>query len=507
MNRENRKKDTVTRDTILLTVLSMALQALGLIFNVKLSDTAGTAAVGIMSLIMSFFSCIMILANGNIFVSTSRFVSEENENGGNIFHVMRMSLTFSLLLSGSFSVISFAASDHIAVNILKSPELGLAVRILSFSLTPAAVGSCIKGYFHGLRKIKVPMRGDITEFALKWAVMAALMFIPRDMNFYVITACSVCVGEIASCIYYVCSFVHSIHTYSRRLSDKCILENGRAYMKANLPIVVIGYVQMIMSAANEAIVPATLLGYNTSADEALSQYGMFEAMIIPAIFFPAVAMSSMSNIMIPEAAAALRAGRERLERLIGESFRKCFSYSFFISGMFLCFGSSLGRIMCPSDELVSRSLKILAPVIPFIYLEFILEGLLKGMGKQNFSTVNSLFEYIVRIGCVIIFVPRIGFGGVIISYYASNCISNIVRIIAVCRAARLKFDLIGFIIIPVMKAAVCCLCGEVMGMLLPTDEGILPLAAKAITAALVYYLLGGLSKNRKEASCNIILEN
>lgn len=497
MNREIRRKDSVTRDTVLLTVLSMMLQALGLIFNVKLSDTAGTAAVGIMSLIMSFFSCIMILANGNIFVSTSRFVSEENENGGNIFRVMRMSLTFSLILSGSFSVISFAASDYIAVNMLKSPELGLAVRILSFSLTPAAVGSCIKGYFHGLRRIKVPMRGDITEFALKWAVMGALMIIPRNMNFYVVTAFSICAGEIVSCIYYVISFIYSVHTYKHRISDKCIMKNGRDYMKANLPVVISGYVQMIMSAANEAIVPATLLGYNTSADEALSQYGMFEAMIIPAIFFPAVAMSSMSNIMIPEAASAVRAGRERLKKLIGESFRKCFSYAFFISGMFLCFGTELGRIMCPSDDLVSRSLKILAPVIPFIYLEFILEGLLKGMGKQNFSTVNSFFEYIVRIGCVIIFVPKIGFGGVIISYYASNCISNIVRIIAVCRAAGLRFSVPDFIIYPVLKSVFCCLCGIVIGILLPTADGILPLAAKTAAAALAYYLSGSIKTAEK----------
>ena len=103
---------------------------------------------------------------------------------------------------------------------------------------------------------------------------------------------------------------------------------------------------------------------------------------------------------------------------------------------------------------------ILAPVIPFIYLEIVLEGLLKGMGRQNFSTVNSLFEYAVRIGCVMIFVGKIGFGGVLISYYASNVLSNIARIVVVCREAGLRFDVKKYAVCPMLKGIACCIFGK-----------------------------------------------
>lgn len=102
---------------------------------------------------------------------------------------------------------------------------------------------------------------------------------------------------------------------------------------------------------------------------------------------------------------------------------------------------------------------ILAPVIPFIYLEIVLEGLLKGMGRQNFSTVNSLCEYAVRIACVMIFVGRAGFGGVLISYYASNVISNIARIIVVCRESEMRFDWLRYCIKPLAKGVICCMAG------------------------------------------------
>ena len=500
MNKRGLMCDAVTRDTCRLTVLSLILQAMGLAFNVKLSESAGTAAVGIMSLIFSFFGCIMVLANGNIFVSTSRFVSEENEGGGNILRIMKWSLTFSVLLSGGFGAVSFFSADILANRFFKSAQLGLAVKILAFSLTPAAAGSCIKGYFHGLRRIKVPMRGDTAEFIFKWLCMGMLLIAPYNIDFYVITAISICAGEIFSCVYYLAKFVSSIRNDKLSASESSVIPNGKIYMKMNIPIVVSGYVQMIMSAANEAIVPAALLRYSSSADAALSQYGMFEAMIIPAVFFPAVAMGSMSNIMIPESAAAMKAGGGRPAALVHDSFLKAFSFSIFIAGFFLCFGKELGAVICPSDGLVGRSLVILAPVIPFIYLEIILEGMLKGMGRQNFCTVNSLAEYIIRIGCVLIFVPKVGFYGVIISYYASNCVSNIARLITVCRTAEAGFSVTEYILLPGLKSGLCCLAAAAVGVVLHGNYPILSLTAKAAAACLTYFLIRGAGKGTEAAA-------
>lgn len=495
--------DKVTKDTAALTVLALILKALEIFFNVKVSEKAGTAAVGIMSLIFSFFSCIMILANGNIFVSTSRFVSEESEGGGSIGQVMRYSLTFSVLLSGTFGIISFLLSDIVSADILKYQGLGTAIRVLSFSLMPAAVGSCIRGYFHGLRRIAVPMTGEAAEFIFKWLCMGIMLVFFPSANFFAATAASVCTGEVVSCLWYIYKYIKSRKYDIFPRAGTPVMKSGRMYMKMNMPIVLSGYVQMIMSAANEAIVPAALLKYSMSSEIALSRYGMFEAMIIPAIFFPSAAMASMSNIMIPEAAAAVKAGGQRPEELTRSSFRKAFGYSFFIAGIFLVFGQRIGNMICAEDGLVGQSLVILAPVIPFIYLEIILEGMLKGMGKQNFCTVNSLAEYIVRIGCVIIFVPVAGFYGIIISYYASNCISNIARIVTVCRTTGTKFDITDFILRPAFVSAVCCISGAATALLLPERESIASLAFRIATAIFVYWLMSLPKKNVPEKAGTI----
>ena len=78
-----------------------------------------------------------------------------------------------------------------------------------------------------------------------------------------------------------------------------------------------------------------------------------------------------------------------------------------------------------------KIVKILSPVVPLIYLEIVLESILKGLGKHGFSSINYVAEYIVRISTLLICVPLFHFYGIVISYYASNIIGNVSRIIKV----------------------------------------------------------------------------
>lgn len=471
MNVRTVSEKQIARDSIKMTLLSLAMQTAGMLFNVILSRKAGTASVGLMSLIFSLFGFIMVLANGNILTSTSRFISEARGAGHrNFSKLMRYSLTFSMCLSVSFSVISFALAGVIGQRFLGSSELISAVRLIALSLPFASAGSCIKGYFHGIRQADTAMRGDIAEFAAKWsALFIGMLLFGGTEIFYKVTAASILAGEFISFVYYVICYKRSYDEFSRLpLCDAPLLtDTPKGYLKNTFPILLGGYVQMLMSSANELLVPTALLAYSRNTDEALAGYGCFEAMIMPALFFPSATLSGLAGIIIPESALANRctdiSDRQcRLRTLTDSAFTKCFSYSFFIAMLFLFCGKRLGMLLCPSDELVGSSLVILAPVVPFIYMEMILEGLLKGMGRQNFSTVNSLAEYAVRIACVIIFVGRTGFMGVLISYYASNIISNIARMIVVCREAGMRFDIMSYIIKPLFSAFICCMAGQLM---------------------------------------------
>lgn len=466
--------------------------------NVIISNKLGTASVGVMTLITSLFSFIMVLANGNIFISTSRFVSEEIGSGNrNVSKIMRLSMGFSFTLSTAFSAASFTLAKVISAHSGGAEELALSVKIIALSLPPAALGSCIKGYFNGNRNVKIPCMGDIIEFSAKWVslMLGTVFLLDRGVSVYLMISVSILIGEAVSCIYFVINYSEAYRKFSVLPLGKPRIEKIAPYLKLSLPIVASGYVQMIMSSLNEALVPIALLKYNSSTDRAMSEYGMFEAMIMPAVFFPSVILTSLSSIMIPEIAGANSAGNiSRVRSLITKTFDRAFKYSFFIAGMLLMTGRGIGAVLCPSDTLVSETLVKMFPVVPFIYLEIVLEGIIKGLGRQNFSTLNSLCEYIIRILCVIIFVRLYGFAGVLISYYASNIYSNIVRIFFVCKVTGVRFSVLDFLIKPFMMCFFCCQISSAATKLFSFSSVLFETVIYLCTAAISFIILYELDK-------------
>jgi stage V sporulation protein B len=439
-------------DTFKMSAIALVLQGFGLLLNIILTNTLGTVAVGVMTLIMTIFGFIIVLANGNIFISTNRFVSEEiGADNRNFCFVMKLALTFSISLSLFFALLSFIFSGKLAA-LTGDPNISLSVKILALSLTPAGIGSCIKGYYHAKRQVKVPLTGEVTEFAVRWVIlMSGVLFLIREgVSIYLLIAVSALLSEVISCIYYVACYIKEYRIFSKLPDCRRRIRSFRDYMKLNIPIIAAGYVHMTMSAMNDALVPIALLDYHADSNAAMSEYGLFESIIIPAIFFPCVILSSLHTVIIPEIARANAAGNtRRVRHLTYKVFKKTLTYAVLIGGVLLAAGKGIGVILSPANPLVSETLTRMFFVIPFIYMEIVLEGILKGLGRQGFSTVNSLIEYVIRILCVVIFVKMFGFTGVLISYYASNILSNIARIIAVCKWTGVRFSVTNLLVMPI----------------------------------------------------------
>ena len=126
-------------------------------------------------------------------------------------------------------------------------------------------------------------------------------------------------------------------------------------------------------------------------------------------------------------------------------------FSVFAAAVLMRFGSQIGELL-GGGELAGTMITIIAPVVPFIYMEIVLEAIIKGLGLQSFSSMNYLAEYVIRIAAVLILVPQIGFYGIVVSYYASNIFGNCMRFVKVTKAAKARRALCGTLILPVILA-------------------------------------------------------
>lgn len=454
-------KSKMIRDTALLTLMQLALDSAALLLNVFITRQMGASAIGIFSLMGSFLALAGILSNGNAFLCTSRLVSEEiGKRGGSPVGVLFHGIKLCLLLSAGVSVLTVLFAEPVSRRFFSGAEVTGAVRLMPFALISGAVASCFKGYFNACRRASAAAFGDILEFIVKAAVIAVLTLsrtLHTEASVCRIMIVSIISGNVTSLLFMLILFARIRPQRGGRPSL-----GFRGYITAAFPIMGGGILTAALGSTNDALIPICLRQFGDSQEQALSLFGIFEAIVIPTLFFPSVVLCSMSGMIVSESARAAAAGdRERIHSLTSRLIEYTMIYAVFASAVLLRFGGTIGKLLGGGD-LAGGLISAIAPVVPFIYMEIVLEGLIKGMGLQSFSSLNYLAEYIIRISAVLILVPRIGFWGIAVSYYASNVFGNTSRLVKILRHTGVHFGAIRMLLAPILYAALTCFTSELL---------------------------------------------
>ena len=443
-------KSKLLRDTAILTAFQLILDSAALLFNAFITRQLGAQAIGILSLIGSFLGLAGILSNGNAFLCTSRLIAEETGRGGDPNRVLLHGIKLCLMLSGAVSGIILMLTEPISRRFFSGADMGAALRVMPVILVTGAVGACLKGYFNACRRTWVTAVSDVIEFAVKSAVIAVLTIrlkAPDEASVCRVMISGIVGGNAVSLLFLTILYMK----FHVRGNGRTSLSFGK-YAGLAFPIMGGGVLTAVLSSTNDALIPFCLRQFGDSANQALGSFGVFEAIVIPTLFFPSVVLCSMSGIIVSESARAAAAGDKRrikslAERIIGYTLM----FAVFASAVLMRFGMDIGERLGGGEE-AGRLITIIAPVVPFIYMEIVLEAMIKGMGQQNFSSLNYLAEYAVRISVVLIFVPRFGLYGVVASYYTSNVLGNCSRFIRLLRTTGTGFRPIRTIIMPMICA-------------------------------------------------------
>ncbi len=431
-------------------MMQLILDSSTLVINSFITRKLGASAIGILSLMGSFLGLAGILSNGNAFLCTNRLISEEiGKKNGNPNRVLAHGIKLCGILSIAVSAIVLSFSEIISRNFFGGTEMIQAVRMMPAALVTGAVSACFKGYFNAMRKSLVTAIGDICEFAVKSGIIVFLTLTAHepDGNYVCrIMILSIIAGNIFSLFYLLVAFAF-LHEKSE---GRCTLTMKR-YITFAIPIMGGSLLTAVLGSTNDALIPICLRQYGDSASESLSLFGIFEGIVMPALFFPSVVLCSMTGIIVSESARArAMQNKERMQSLTSRLTGLTLYYSIFCASVILKFGMQIGEIL-GGGETAGGMIRFIAPVVPFIYLEIILEALIKGMGLQGFSSLNYLAEYVIRISIVLILVPHIGFYGIAFSYYASNIFGNVMRLIKIMKSTETCFKPIRMIVYP----AVC----------------------------------------------------
>ncbi|MEG2310721.1 MAG: oligosaccharide flippase family protein [Clostridia bacterium] len=440
---------------ILLTSVSLLISTIGVSFNVYITNKIGSQAIGIYQLIMSIYMFCITVAISGIGLASTRIVAEEialsNESGA------KKAILKCILFSAIFGIIScvilYLSAPYIVKFWLHDKISTKALYIIAISLPFLSMSSALNGYFTALRRIIKSASAQILEQFIKIFITLYLLnlLMPPGLE----NACLALV--IGTCISEICSFSYLFILYNidkKKLSKKSIVNTK--YMKKilniSLPIAFTSYIRAGLSTFKQIITPIQLEKSGMNCDVALSNYGMISGMVFPILLFPSAFITSFSNLLMPEIARFYALNNmNKINNVIISIFKPTLIFSICVIGIFLTFATQLSVLLYNNLEIVKYIL-VLCPLILVMYIDSIVDSILKGINEQVSVMKYNIIDLIVSICCIYFLLPYFGINGYIIAIIASECTNTFLSTLKLLKKTQFKIDYKNWIIKPI-----CCM--------------------------------------------------
>ena len=419
---------TFVLNTIILLLSSIILQVITLFFNIYISNTIGEEAVGVFTLVISVYMFGITLASAGINISCTRVVAEElackNESGAK--KAAKRCITISFIFGVCASLIFFTFADFIKVYCLHNRIDKNVIYLICIALPFIAMSSAINGYFTAVRRVHKNAFAKFGEEFVKIICTAIFLnfFIPNTINH----ACYSLV--LADVISEVLSFFHLYILY-REDKKRDLLESrykdldsyNRRILRITIPVALTSYLRSGLSTLKQLIIPSSLQRSGMNSSNALISYGIVNGMAMPIIMFPVILVTSFSGLLVPEFSRYYTQGRyQKIKTVSALILGATFIFSIFIAIIIFIFADDLSNIIYHKSE-IAKYLRILSPLIVFMYLDIVIDGILKGLDAQVSVMAINVLDCVISIAFIYFFDPILGFSGYIISIFISEVIN------------------------------------------------------------------------------------
>ena len=478
-------------NTLLLTGASMFMRAVAVSFQVYLAGVIGSSGIGLFQLIVSVQMLTLTLAISGIRFATTRLVSEEMglESPGTVPRVMRRCILHALGFGSLAGTLLFFAADWIGSVWIGDLRTILSLRILSLSLPFVALSASVSGYFTAVQRVVKSATVLVGEHILRVAVVVTLLALypPDGLEM----ACALVViggvlSEILSACILFCLYLHDKRLLAKRERSSSEKSLTRRLLGISMPLAMSSYARSALNTLQHMLVPRGLRRSGATEEAALASYGKVHGMALPVILFPSALFYAVAELMVPELTAAQVAGnKERISYLVSKLLRFALIFSLGLTGLFLAFSMELGQAIYPGTPGVGPYIRILALLMPIMFLDAITDGMLKGLGQQVYSMGVNIADSLLSVLLVYLLLPIFAVRGYLFMIYFTECFNFLLSIRRIAKITTIRLTLSD-----VLKP-LCSILGAVhLASLLLRILG-LPLAASPLNLIL-HFLLGGL---------------
>lgn len=429
------RRKTYLQNAALLTACGLVLRVLGMGFRVVLSSYLGGEGMGLYQLILAVYMVFVSLATAGINVASARLAAQSLARGRGMAATLRGLCGTALLFGCCAMLLQMLLAEPAARYLLHDTRAILALQILAPSLPFMAAAGAVRGCFLAARRVHPNVIAQLIEQIIRMAIAIAALRVLAQWGAGYGCAAVVLGSTVSEGISCALMFAFAAKTPEfARCADEPLQPYTQKELYEHRPAgggqPPAG--QRPCRPVESSLIPYTLALYTGSRADAMAQYGSLKGMALPLLFFPFSVLSALSGLLMPEITRAHTKGdTDATRRLVFTMLKVTGAFSLAAGTGFVLFGAPLAGFIYRDVE-VGEYVRILGFVAPFMYLESMVDGVLKGLGEQLATFYYSLADSISRIAAIWLLLPRYGmaaFLGIMITSNLFTFTLNLTRML------------------------------------------------------------------------------
>lgn len=480
----------IMKNTLLLTAAALLLRLISMLFQSYLAGRIGAEGLGAVQLVLSVSGFATTLGLAGARVAATCLCAQAHGKGDKraVYSAAGRCLRYVLVSSFLAAAALFAFAPYFAEKFLQMPEATGSLRLLAGLLPVGCVNLVLGGFFTATGQV---LRLTLVDAGERLVCLGVTMLLLRYTAGSVAGACFALLGGelLSSCAAGAALYGAFLRGWRKQQFAAGPPALGRQVRRLAMPLALSDYLRAALRMLEEALIPWGLAHAGASRAGAMAAYGTLTGMVFPVLMFPAAFLYALIDLLIPELAACrAQERRVRLRSISGQCLRAGLLFASFLAGLLFVLARPLTLLLFQSPQ-AARLLRVFAPLALILYLDALVDGMLKGLSEQvatvRYNTITSAMDVVL----LFFLLPRYGLGGYVVTFVVTHLVNFALSLRRLLRASGAQPPLgallrTGLLTIPAIAAAT----------ILPTSLGLWgELALRAGTYTGVYLLLAVLS--------------
>lgn len=362
---------------------------------------------------------------------------------------MRKCILYSLSFGLLALILLVLSAGYCSSVLLHNKVSTMPIYIMAISMPFNSVITSLSGYFTGVRRVSKTSFSRILTMFLQVTLTCIFLYTLPSNNLSTVCTYLILASTISAIFEFIVTYILYLID-SRKFIFRSSISDGylKKILRISLPVAITSYVRSGLSTLKQLLIPFSLERHSSSCDEALSQYGLINGMTMPLLMFPCIIITSCAGLLIPEFARYnLKKDFDRMNQVTSFIFKFTSFFSVCIIGIFLTFTEEICFFFY-HDINIANFLSLLSPLIILIYLDKIIDAMLRGLDKQVGVMFCNIVDLISTIALIYTLVPVFGIYGYIAIIAISELLNFTISLIQLHKVTHFKFDFISYVIIP-----------------------------------------------------------